>query len=199
MADSLKPHDAIEVESAIRAGARRGKDARSRRPRHQARHRPRRAMGRDARPFGRCPASRSMSRRNSCSRPRPERRSPKSKRWWRQASRNSPSSRWIMRALLGGAARRRHHRRRDCGQPVRAAPHQGRRRARSFSRLHRGVRPRRDVQVRRPRGQERHRLRPVQAHRRLLGHARGDDRRDHQDAAQGRDRGDGPGARASTT
>ena len=45
--------------------------------------------------FRRFPASRFTSPRNSCSRPRPERRLPKSKRWWRRATRNSPSSRWI--------------------------------------------------------------------------------------------------------
>ncbi len=60
--------------------------------------------------------------------------------------------------LLGNGTRRRHHRRRAGGEPVRPAAHQGRRGARSFPRLHGGVRPRRDLQVRRPRGQERHRL-----------------------------------------
>ena len=58
----------------------------------------------------------------------------------------------------GGLARRRAG-----GQPVGAAPDQGRRRARSFPRLLRGLRPRRDLQVRRPRGEERHRLRSLQA------------------------------------
>ena len=37
----------------------------------------------------------------------------------------------------------------------------------------RGVRPRRDLQVGRPGGEERHRLRPLQADGGLLGHARG--------------------------
>ena len=41
-----------------------------------------------------------------------------------------------------------------------------------FLGVYRGHRPRRDHQVGRPRGEERHRLRPVQALRRLLGHAR---------------------------
>ena len=83
--------------------------------------------------------------------------------------------------LLGGAAR--HHRRRARRQPVRPAPDQGRRRARPFPRLLGGVRARRDLQVRRPGGEERHRLRPLQAHGRLLGHARGHDRGDDQGAA----------------
>ncbi len=50
--------------------------------------------------------------------------------------------------------------------------------------------PRRDLQVRRPGGEERHRLRPLQADGRLLGHAGGDDRRHGQGAAAARDRGD---------
>ena len=61
-------------------------------------------------------------------------------------------------ALLGGEAGAGTHRRRDRGQSLRPAPHQGRRRARSFSRRHRRLRPRRDHQVGRPRGEERHRL-----------------------------------------
>ena len=60
--------------------------------------------------------------------------------------------------LLGNSRRRRHHRRRAGGELVGPAAHQGRRGARSFPRLHGGVRPRRNLQVRRPRGQERHRL-----------------------------------------
>ena len=62
----------------------------------------------------------------------------------------------------------------------------------------RGLGPRRDLQVRRPRGEERHRLRPVQADGRLLGHARRDDRRHGQGAAARRDRGDGRWCSAST-
>ena len=54
----------------------------------------------------------------------------------------------------------------------------------------RGHRPRRDHQVRRPRGEERHRLRHVQGAGRLLGHARRHDRRHAESAAQGGDRGD---------
>ena len=56
-----------------------------------------------------------------------------------------------------------------------------------FLGVHRGDRPRRNHQVGRPRGEERHRLRPVQAAGRLLGHARRHDRRDAQGAAQGGD------------
>ena len=54
----------------------------------------------------------------------------------------------------------------------------------------------RDLQVGRARGEERHRLRPLQAAGRLLGHARRDDRRDRQGAAARRNRGDRAGARA---
>ena len=55
-----------------------------------------------------------------------------------------------------GAGHDRRHARRQSGRP---APHQGGRRARPSARLHGGVRPRRDLQVRRTRGEERHRLR----------------------------------------
>ena len=103
-----------------------------------------------------------------------------------------------LRAASRRGGGRRHDRRRARGEPLRAAAHQGRRGARSFPRRQRRFRARRDLQVRRPRGQERHRLRPLQASRRLLGHARGDDRRDGQDAAARRDRRDRPGAAAST-
>ena len=97
--------------------------------------------------------------------------------------------------ILGGAGRRRLARRRARGQSVGPAADQGRRRARPFPRLLGGVRPRRDLQVRRPRGEERHRLRSLQAAGRLVRHARGDDRGDHQDAAAAGDRGDRAGAR----
>ena len=56
--------------------------------------------------------------------------------------------------------------------------------------------PRRDLQVGRPRGEERHRLRPLQAAGRLVRHARGDDRRHREGAAARRDRADRAGARA---
>ena len=130
-----------------------------------------------------------MSRRNWCSRPGPARRWPRSRRCWPRATRSWPSSRWITAPLFGGARGRGTHRRRARGEPLRPAAHQGGRRARSFPRLHGRVRARRDLQVRRPRGEERHRLRSLQAAGRLLGHARGDDRRDGQGAAAGRDRG----------
>ena len=84
----------------------------------------------------------------------------------------------------------RHDRRRARRRPRRAAPHQGRLGARSFPRLLGGLRPRRDFQVGRPGGEERHRLRSLQAARRLVRHARGDDRRDGEGAAQARDGGD---------
>ena len=80
----------------------------------------------------------------------------------------------------GAAARRRgqsrHDRRRARRQPLRPAPDQGRRRARSFSRRSARCRAAARPSSRRPRGEERHRLRPLQADGRLLGHARGHDR-----------------------
>ena len=104
-----------------------------------------------------------------------------------------------LRANPRRVCRPRHDRRGAGRQPVRPAPDQGRRRARPFPGAHRGLRPRRNLQVRRPGGQERHRLRSLQADRRLLGHAGGDDRGHHQDAAAARDRADAadPGARAA--
>ena len=58
------------------------------------------------------------------------------------------------------------------------------------------LRARRDLQVRRPRGEERHRLRSLQGAGRLVRHARRDDRRDDQDAAEAGDRGKRRGRRA---
>ena len=101
--------------------------------------------------------------------------------------------------ILGGPRERGLARRRARGEPVGAAADQGRRRARSFPRLLGGVGPRRDLQVGRPRGEERHRLRSLQAAGRLVRHARGDDRGDDQGAAASGDRGDGAASSASTT
>ena len=95
-----------------------------------------------------------------------------------------------LRAAARRRGRRRHDRRRAGGEPFRPAAHQGGCGARPFPWLQRRVRAWRDLQIRRPGGEERHRLRPLQTPRRLLGHARGHDRRDDQDAAAGRDRGD---------
>ena len=88
--------------------------------------------------------------------------------------------------ILGGPRGRGLARRRARGKSVGAAPHQGRRRARPFPRLLGGVGPRRDLQVGRPRGEERHRLRPLQAAGRIVRHARCDDRGDDQDTAASR-------------
>ena len=57
------------------------------------------------------------------------------------------------------------------------APHQGRRRARSSAGRACGVGLRRQLQGRRPGGEERHRLRSLQAAGGVLGHARGHDRK----------------------
>ena len=104
-------------------------------------------------------------RRRDAARRRSSARSPRPGRCWR-------SSRRI------GAACSARRRRADPGrrarlQPLRAAAHQGRRGARPFSRLSRGQRPRRNLQGRRQGGQERHRLRSLQADGRLLRHAGG--------------------------
>ena len=157
-----------------------------------ARHQARRSAARrrrdlHARSFAASPASRSTSRRSWCCPPRPARRSPRSRRC-------STSNNQVLAFEpigLRAAARRRGraaariggvHRR----QSVRPAPDQGRRRARPFPRLHGRHRPRRDLQVRRPGGEERHRLRSLQADGRLLGHAGGADRGHDQGAAAGR-------------
>ena len=142
---------------------------------------------RDARSLRRSPASRSTSRRSWCCRPRPARRSPRSRRCSPPSGQELAFEPMDYGPLLGGAGGAARIGGVLAGQSLRAAPDQGRRRARSFPRLHGGVRPRRDLQVRRPRGEERHRLRPLQADGRLLGHARGDDRRDDQDAAAARE------------
>ena len=87
---------------------------------------------------------------------------------------------------------RRLHR----GQPLRPPPLQGGRGARPLPRGARGLRPRRAFQVGRAGGQERHRLRPLQAARGLLGDARGDDRDHDQGPARCGEAADGAGLRA---
>ena len=82
------------------------------------------------------------------------------------ARRRRPGARLRADGLRPAPRRRgrpRHDRRRARRQPLGPAPDQGRRRARPFPRRHRGLRPRRDLQVRRPGGEERHRLRSLQA------------------------------------
>ena len=81
--------------------------------------------------------------------------------------------------------RGREHRRRRCLQPGGSAAHQGGGGARPRTRLPRRERPRRGVQVGGARGQERDRLRPLEADRRLVRHPR----RAHRCHPQG-----GPGA-----
>ena len=69
----------------------------------------------------------------------------------------------------GGRRARRHHRRRVRHQPVRRAAHPRRRGARPSARRRGRQRPRRDLQVRRPRDEERHRLRRLRAAWRAAG------------------------------
>ena len=81
-----------------------------------------------------------------------------------RAARSRPAAR--PRSGAGHAGRRRD------GQPRRPAPHLGRRGARPSAGLQRRQRPRRGLQVGRQGDEERHRLRPLQASGRLVGHAR---------------------------
>ena len=180
-------------------GARRRQGAGNRRPRQQARDRPRRRNGTRRSIFRASPASRSTSRRSWCCRRRPARRSPRSRRWSTASGQELAFEPMDYGPLLGGGGGQRHARRRARRQlcPGRAASRPGAARD-HFLGVSAVSGPRRDVQVRRPGGQERHRLRSVQAPRRLLGHARGDDRRDGQDAAAGRDRRDACWCSAST-
>ena len=120
---------------------------------------------------------------------------------YRQAARREPpGARLRADGPFQALARQfdRHARRHGGGQCRRPAPHQGRRRARPRARLPRRVRPGRDLQVGRPGDEERHRLRPVEARRRLLRHARGADRDLDQGAAARRDRADPSCCTAST-
>ena len=175
MTDTLKPRDAKEVEVAVQWALAEGKAL------EVMGQGSKRAIGRPAQTdltldLSGLSASRSTSPRNWCCRRGPVRRSPRSRRWWRPTASNSRSSRWT---AARSSARRlaRHHRWRAGDQSCRSPPPPGGRRARSLPWLHGGVRPRRNLQVRRPSGQERHRLRSLQAARRLLGDAGRDDRR----------------------
>ena len=177
-------------------GARRGQGARDRRPRLQARDRP---AGAD-RPHARSvrPLRRHALRAGGAGaeRARPARRSPRSRRCSPPRASSWPSSRWTTGRCSGGATGRGTIGGALAANLSRPAPDQGRRRARPFPRLLGGVRARRDLQVGRPGGEERHRLRSLQADGGLLGHARGADRGDDQDAAAARDRGDRGDVRA---
>ncbi len=96
-----------------------------------------------------------------------------------RARRPGPAARDVRRFQQRLRDPRRHrrlqHRRTQAGQ--------GRRRPRPSARLSRGQRPRRGFQVRRPGGQERHRLRSLQADHRIVRHPRGDDRGHRQGVA----------------
>ena len=176
-------------------GAGRGQDAGGHRAGHEARHRPRRAMGPEPRPVG--PFGRHALRAGGTGSVRQGRHADRRDRG--AACQEQSGARVRADGLRPGVRRgtRPRHHRRDAGrEPLRPAPHQGGRGARPFPRLHRGVGARRDLQVGRPRGEERHRLRPLQAAGRLLRHARGDDRCHREGAAARRDRADCAGARA---
>ena len=176
-------------------GARRGQDAGGHWAGHQARHRPRRAMGPEPRSVG--PFGRDALRAGGTGPVRQGRHADCRDRG--AACQEQSGTRVRADGLWAGVrrgTRARHDRRHAGRKPLRPAPHQGGRRARSFSRLHGGVGTRRDLQVGRPRCEERHRLRPLQAAGRLVRHARGDDRRDREGAAARRDRTDRAGARA---
>ena len=161
-----------------------GDAARSRRPGHASARIGRPVQTRpDARPRRPRRRHRSTSRRSWCSPPgrHAARRDRGAAR--RPRARCSPSSRWTTarcsaaptgRGTLGGVL---------AANLVGPAAHRGGRGARSFPRLRGGVRSRRGVQGRRPRGEERHRLRPLQADGRLVGHAGGADRGHRQGAA----------------
>ncbi len=100
------------------------------------------------------------------------------------------------RSALRRRARPRHdrrHARRKCQRP---APDQGGRGARPCARHSRRLRPRRSVQIGRARGEERHRLRPLERACRLVGHARRRHRDDVQGAAQAGGGGDARHRRA---
>ena len=93
-----------------------------------------------------------------------------------------PSSRWT--TARSSAAPPGPARSAACSPPISRARAASRRARRAtISSASRRVRPRRDLQDRRPRGEERHRLRSLQAAGRLLRHARGADRGDHQGPA----------------
>ena len=79
--------------------------------------------------------------------------------------------------------------------PGRAAPDQGGRGARPSARRACGLGLRRQLQDRRQGGEERHRLRPLQAARGFLGHARGHDRGDAEGDAAAGERADAGAAR----
>ena len=179
-------------------GARRRQVARDRRPRLQARARPPVAARRDARPFravgrdalraagaGAVGQGGHAARRDRCGTGRP-----------------GPGAGFRADGLRTGARRAggpKHHRRRDRGQPLGAAAHQGGHGARSFSGPDRRFRTWRDFQVGRPSGQERHRLRPLQAAGGLVGYIGNHDRRHAQGAAATGDGGDAGPVSASTS
>ena len=174
-------------------------DGGDRRARLEARDRPARANGRHARSLH-ADRRHPLRARGACALgesrhpPRRDRSAPRRQR---------PAAGLRAHGLRRRSRRRRrprHDRRRAGGECFRSAPPQVRRRARPFPRLLRGVRPRRKLQVRRPGGEERHRLRPLQADRGLLGHARCDDRGDDQGAAPARDRANAvdPGSRTGS-
>ena len=98
-----------------------------------------------------------------------------------------------------GRVRQRHHRRHDRRGARRSPPHQGRRRARSSARRACGVRLRRQFQDRGQGGEERHRLRSLQAAGGVVGHAGGHDGSDPQSDAEAGERAHAGAAPGWTT
>ena len=187
MADRLQPRDAKEVEAAVQWVLAEGKALELVGAGLEARHRP---AGAD-RPYARSLHAHGSDalRARRAGAVRQGRYAARRDRG--AGGREGPAARLRADGLRPDPRRRRrYHRRRAGGESVRSAPDQGGRRARPFPRLLGRVRARRDLQIGGPGGEERHRLRSLQADGWLLGHARGDDRGDHQDAAQARDGGD---------
>ena len=100
MTDILKPRDAKEVEDAVRWALGNDKALEVAGAGHQARHRPAEPDRSDARSRRGFPASRCTSRKNWCFRPRPARRSPRSRRCSKRTTSSSPSSRWTTARCL---------------------------------------------------------------------------------------------------
>ena len=104
MTDALKARDAKDVEDAVRWALAEGKTL------EVAGRGSKRALGRPSQSdltldlSGLSRRDACTSRRSWCSRPRPARRSPRSRRWSRARASSSPSSRWITARSSAGRA-----------------------------------------------------------------------------------------------